>query len=189
MTAFATYAQLGVRMKRTFTVEEQPWITALLEDAAGIMRGVMRQQVYPSVEAVYVTYPVGGRVALPQAFIRSIDMVEQGGDELVLDTDYTRFEDTLLVPSNDPVTLTVTYGLDTAPSDLVAINCVMVSSAILTVEAGTGLSAGGLSSVALDDFKAAWADAGEQSGLTLTPFAEKYLRDAYGVTGWVVNTK
>lgn len=195
MTAFATYTDLGVRMQRTFTAGEQPWITALLEDAAGLMRGVMRQQVYPVVEAEYTAYPVGCRVALPQAFIRTIDTVVQDGTTLTLsedgsDTDsYTRFEDALHFPNNYPVTITVTYGLDAAPQDLIAINCVIVSSAILTIEAGTGLTAGGLSSVAIDDFKAAWADAGEQSGLTIPPLTADYLTKQYGVTGWVVNTK
>lgn len=177
-------------MDRTFTPPEQAWVTALLEDAAGLMRGVMRQQVYPAVEAEYVTYPVGGRVDLSSlSFLRSIDSVVQDGETLVLDTTYTRFEDTLLVPTNDPVTLTVIYGLDAAPQDLIAINCVIVSSAILAVESGVGLSAGGLSSVALDDFKAAWADAGEQSGLTVPPLTADYLRKTYGVSGWVVNTR
>lgn len=196
MTAFATYTDLGVRMQRTFTVAEQPWITALLEDAAGLMRGVMRQQVYPVVTAaVYTAYPVGRRVDLPLAFVRSIVSVVQDGTTLTLsedgtDTDsYTRFEDSLTVPTNYPVTITVTYGLDAPPRDLVAINCVIVSSAILTVEVGTGLTAGGLSSVAIDDFKAAWADAGEQSGLTIPPLTVDYLTKQYGVTGWVVNTK
>lgn len=189
MVAFATADDLALRMQRTFTGPEEAWVTALLEDAAGLMRGVMRQQVYPAVEAEYIAYPLGGRVDLPQAFIRSIDSVVQDGTELILDTDYTRFEDSLLIGCDLPVTLTVTYGLDDAPADLLALNCVIVSSAMLTVEAGTGLTAGGLSSVALDDFKAAWADAGEQSGLTMTPFAEKYLREQYGITGWVVNTR
>lgn len=195
MTAFATYTDLGVRMQRTFTAGEQPWITALLEDAAGLMRGVMRQQVYPSTQAEYTAYPVGGRVDLPQAFIRTIDSVVQDGTTLTYSQDgsdsdsYTRFEDSLKVPSNYPVTITVTYGLDEAPQDLIAINCVIVSSAILTIEAGTGLTAGGLSSVAIDDFKAAWADAGEQSGLTIPPLTVDYLTKQYGVTGWVVNTR
>lgn len=189
MDAFATAAQLATAMKRTFTTEEQTWVTSLLEQAAGIMRGVMRSQVYPSSQSTYRVYPVGGRVALPQGFIQSIDAVERDGVALVEDTDYTRFEDTFTVDCNDPLDITVTSGLDTAPDDLVGINCALVSGPIMTVEAGLGLTAGGMSSVAIDDFKAAWADGGAESGMTPSPFTTQYLQDTYGTTGWVVNTK
>jgi len=189
MDAFATAAQLATAMQRTFTTEEQTWVTSLLEQAAGIMRGVMHSQVYPSSQSTYRAYPVGRRVALPQGFIQSIDAVELAGVTLVEDTDYTRFEDTIILGCNDPVDITVTSGLDTAPDDLVGINCALVSGPIMTVEAGIGLNAGGLSSVALDDFKAAWADGGAESGMNPTPFTIAYLQSAYGTTGWVVNTK
>lgn len=185
MTAFATYTDLGVRMKRTFTAAEQPWATALLEDAAALMRGVMRNQVYPPAQSVYVAYPVGGRVDLPQGFIRSVDAVTRNG----VAVKFTRSQDSISVDGDVPVTVTFTYGLPTAPFDLIGINCALASGAILTVEAGLGLTAGGLSSVAIDDFKAAFADAGAQSGMALTDATKAYLIEHYGRSGWVVDTR
>lgn len=185
MDAFATADQLAAAMKRTFTVDEVVWVTALLQQAAGIMRGLMHSQVYPSSQSTYRAYPVGGRVALPQGFIRSIDAVQCGG----VDATYTRFEDTILVDDNVPLDLTITSGLDVAPEDLIAINCALVSAPMMTIEAGIGLTAGGLSSVALDDFKAAWADGGASSGMTPSPFTQTYLEDTYGTTSWVVQTR
>jgi hypothetical protein len=182
MTAFATYQNLATRMKRTFTTEEQAWVTSLLEDAADLMRGVMRNRVYPSTTSTYIAYPVGGRVALPQSFIRTVDAVARDGVAVT----FTRYQDTVLVDSDEAVDITFTYGLATAPGDLLGINCAMVSGAMLTVEAGLGLTAGGLSSVALDDFKAAWADAGAASGMALTTATQTYLEDHYGTTSWIV---
>lgn len=190
MTAFATYTALGVRMKRTFTEAEQPWITALLDDAAAIMRGVMRDSVYPSATSTYTAYPVGGRVNLPFGFITELTSVTRDGDALVDGTDYVRFEDSITALScDDPIVIVVVHGLATAPADLLALNCALVSGSILTVEAGLGLTAGGLSSVQIDDFRAAFANAGEQSGMALTPANIRYLEDHYGRAGWVVNTR
>lgn len=185
MVAFATATDLGVRMNRTFTSDEQAWVTALLEDAAAFMRGVMRNQVYPSTTSTYTAYPLRGRVALPQTFIRSLDAVTVGG----LPVSYDRFEDTITVGDDVPTEITFTYGLDTAPGDLIGINCALVSQMMLTVEAGLGLNAGGLSSVALDDFKAAWADAGASSGMAMTAATKNYLEDNYGSTQWFVDVR
>lgn len=186
MTAFASADQLATAMKRVFTSDETTWVTMLLEQAAGIMRGLMHNAlVYPSTTSTYRAYPVGGRVALPQGFIQSVGAVQRDG----VDVMFTRFEDTILVDCNDPVDVTLTAGLVAAPADLVGINCALVSGPMMTVEAGIGLTAGGLSSVALDDFKAAWADAGAASGMTPSPFTKTYLEEMYGTTAWVVQTK
>lgn len=182
MTAFATYEDLAKRMMRTFTQPEQEWVTALLEDAADLMRGVMRNHVYPATTSTYVAYPTGGRVALPQSFVRSIDSVQRDG----VDVPYVRVQDAINVGSSDPVEVTFTYGLAEPPSYLIQINCALVSTVMLTVEAGVGLNAGGLSSVALDDFKAAWADAGASAGMVVTEHIRRYLEENYGSTAWVV---
>lgn len=189
MVAFATADDLAVRLNRTFTVGEEAWVTALLEDAAEFMRGVMGSQVYPSTQSTYVAYPAGGRVTLPQAPVRSVDVVERDGVELVLDTDYTRRQDSLFVGCDDPVDVTFTYGLDAAPADLVSINCALVSQMMLTVSAGLGLTGGGLSSVAIDDFRAAFADGGASTGLSMTDATRAYLINRYGTSAWVVETR
>jgi len=188
MTAFATSDDLALRLNRTFTVSEEAWVSALLEDAADFMRGVMGSRVYPSSQSTYVAYPIGGRVTLPQGFVRSVDAVERDGEALVVDVDYTRRQDTLFVDCDDPVDVTFTYGLSVAPTDLVSINCALVSQMMLTVTAGLGLTGAGLSSIAIDDFKAAFADAGASTGLSMTDQTRNYLVGKYGTSAWVVDT-
>lgn len=186
MVAFATYVDLATRLKRTFTSDEQDWVTALLEDAADYMRGVMRNQVYPSAQSTYTAYLTGGWARLPQGLVRSVDSVTSTDGLPVV---WKRREDSVQVTNPvDAVLLTFTYGLDAAPSDLKSINCALAAQMILTVEAGIGLTAGGLSSIAIDDFKASFADGGVGTGMSLTDATRQYLIDHYGQSAWVVGS-
>jgi hypothetical protein len=174
-------------MQRTFDFGQQAWVTALLEDAAAYMRGVMRNQVYPPAQSTYIAYPVGGWVRLPQSHIKSVDSVTStapGGSGSV---DWRQWQDSIHVSCSDPVTVTFTYGLQTPPSDLVGINCALVSQMMLTVEAQLGLNAGGISSASIDDYKLAFADGGDGSGLSMTTQTRAYLESTYGTTGWFVS--
>lgn len=170
---------------RTFTTPEVAMVEALLEDAASLMRGVMRNHVYPVTQSTYIAYPTGGRVDLPQDFIVSVDAVERDGESVT----YTLREDTVTVDCDDAVEITFTHGLSVPPPDLVAINCALVSGALVTIEAGTGLGAGGLSSLALDDFKVTFADGGASAGMTIPPHLRDYLTGRYGRSSWVVDTR
>lgn len=185
MTAFATHANLAARMKRVFTADEQAWVTVLLEDAASFLRGCMgRAAVYPVTTSTFAAWPLGGRVDLPQPFVVSVDSVERDDEPL----DFTRREDTVYVNGDDECAVTFTYGLAAPPDDLVGLNCALVSGQIGLVEADLGLQIGGLSSVALDDFKIAFADGGALTGLALPDTQLRYLREAYGSTGWVLGS-
>lgn len=185
MTAFATHEDLAKRMKRSFTPDEQEWVTELLEDAASFLRGCMgRAQVYPVTQSTFSAWPLGGRVDLPQPFVVSVDAVTRAG----LPVPFARREDTVYVRYEDEVEVTFTYGLAEPPRDLIGFNTALVSQTITLVEAEMGLSIGGLSSVALDDFKIAFADGGALTGLALPEHTLRYLRDAYGSTGWVVGS-
>lgn len=187
MTAFATHDDLATKMKRTFTLGEQEWVTSLLEDAASFLRGCMgRATVYPVTTSTFPAWPQGGRVDLPQPFVVSVDAVTRGEDEDPLD--FRRREDAVYVDGDDECAVTFTYGLTEPPADLVGLNCALVSSQVGLVEADLGLQIGGLSSVSLDDFKVAFADGGALTGLALPDPQLRYLRDAYGSTGWVVGT-
>jgi hypothetical protein len=185
MAAFASASDLEARLGRTFSSSEEEQVVALLDDAAALMRGVMRNQVYPATQATYVAYPSGGRVDLPQDFVVSVDAVEREG----VAVEYTQREDTVIVDCDEAVDITFTFGLDDPPADLVGINCAIVSSALLTAQAGLGLNAGGLSSVAIDDFRYAFADGGSSAGMTITPHLRDYLVARYGRSAWVVDTK
>lgn len=185
MTAFATYDDLALRMKRVFTVAEQEWVTTLLEDAASFLRGCIgRAVVYPVTTSTFTAYPSGGRIDLPQPFVVSVDSVTRDEDPV----SFLRREDTLYVVTDDACDVEFTYGLAEPPNDLLALNCALVSGTITLVESDLGLQVGGLSSVALDDFKVAFADGGAGTGLTLPEPQLRYLRDAYGSTGWVVGS-
>lgn len=178
MDAFATYQDLERKLKRTFTVpEESEWITELLEDASTYLRGVIGQDIYPVTTSTFTAYPSGGRVDLPQSPVVSVDTVV---DEDGAAVDYMFRPGYIKVESDDPHDVTFTWGYATAPDELRRLTCVLVSQVLLPLENGLGLTAGGLSSVALDDFKLAWADAGAQSGMTLTSHAEAAVIRQFG---------
>lgn len=189
--AFATYQDLELRLNRTFTVAERPWITSLLEDASTYLRDdVLGLQVYPRATSTFTAWPEGGRVDLPQAPVISVGDVVQDGVTLVADEGYTRRDDTLYFHSDEPVTITFTYGYAVAPESLRRWTCVLVSQALLPLEQSLGLTAGGLSSIAVDDFKAAWADAGAESGITLSDRNIKLLREQFGSRmAWVAGSR
>lgn len=190
MDAFATYTDLGLRLNRTFTVGvESAWITSLLEDASTYLRDdVIGLQIYPQTKSTFTAYPDGGSVVLPQEPVVSVDKVVQAGVTLVLDTDYSRRNSTLTFFNDLPVDITFTYGYLTPPESLKRWTMVLVSQALLPLEQQLGLTAGGLSSIAIDDFKAAWANAGEESGITLTDRNIRLLREQFGVRGSTVVT-
>lgn len=187
--AFATYTQLGVALNRTFTAGEQTWVTSLLQDASTYLRDdVIGQQVYPQSSSTFTAYPDGGRVDLPQQPVISLGTVTRDGVTLVLDTDFTRRDSTLTFDSDDPVIITFTYGYATPPASLTRWCIVLVSQALIPLEAGLGLTVGGLSSVALDDFKAAFADAGEGTGITLSDRNIALIREQFSLKGTTVVT-
>jgi hypothetical protein len=94
--------------------------------------------------------------------------------------DYTYRPGYLTVDCDDPVDVTFTWGVATAPPILVSFSALLVSQAILSVETGTGLSFGGLSSVALDDFRASFSDGGAESGMVLPSPQQALIRKQFG---------
>lgn len=186
MEAFATPQDLGTRMKRTFTPDEQAWLTAILGDAAAYLRGVAGASIYPVQTSTFTAYPLGGRVDMPQPYVSSIGPVKLADTET--EVNFARFEDSIYVYSTAPIDITFTYGLAEPPADLVGLNCAIVSGQIVLIEQELGLQIGGLSSVALDDFKIAFADGGALTGLSLPVPQMQYIRDTYGTSGWVVGS-
>ena len=175
--AFAAYSDLESRLNRTFTTAERTWITALLGDASTYLRNLVSQQIYPQSVVTYTDYPQQGRVDLPQYPVVSVTSVQRDGVDV-----YYKYRPGYLfcIGSDDPVDITYTYGFATVPDLCVSMACVLVSSALLTLEAGIGLTAGGLSSAALDDFKVAWADAGASSGMVLPEAQEEMFCRQFG---------
>jgi len=189
MDAFATYSDLEARLNRTFTVGEQSWITTLLGDASTYLRDdVLGLQVFPQSTSAVTFWPDGGRVDIPNPPLISIDLVVQGGVTLTDGVGYSRRDSTLWFSSDVPVDVTFTYGFAVAPESLIRWACVLVSQALLPIEQGLGLTVGGLSSVAIDDFKIAFADAGESTGMALTDRNIALIRKQFGVSDTVVVT-
>jgi hypothetical protein len=174
--AFTTADEVAGRLKRTFTSAEEDWVNLLLVDASAYLRGVIGQQVYPVTESTFTAWPDAGRVDLPQYPVVSVDAVER--DSVAVD--YTYRPGYITVDCDDPVDVTFTWGLAEAPDLLVSLTAVLVSQAIMSVETGTGLTFGGLSSVALDDFRAAFSNGGAESGMVLPAPQQALVRREFG---------
>lgn len=183
MEAFATVAELALRLGRTFTVEQEPQIEALLEDASTYLRDVIGQTVYPRQTVTFEAE--GPYIALPQAPVVSVDSVTRES----VDVEYTYRNGVITIGDCDPVDVEFTFGALVAPEGLKRWTIVLVGQALTTLELNLGLTAGGLSSLALDDFKAAFADGGAQTGMILHPRNEEALRDQYGASTGVVGSQ
>lgn len=176
MVAFATSEDLGARMKRVFTEDEAEWLDGLLADATAYLQDQIGQLVYPTQTVTFSDWPSAGWLDLPQWPVVSVDAVRRDGAGVV----YEERPGRVRVAGCEKVDVTFTFGYTECPRTLVALCCSLVSQQLLLVEAGLGLSIGGLSSVALDDFKLAFADGGEGTGLTLPKVTIDGLRETYG---------
>lgn len=176
MEAFTTPDAVSARLSRTFTSAEEDWVTELLVDASAYLRSVIGQDVYPTTTSTFTAWPDSGRVDLPQGPVVSVDSVQRDAE----DVDYTYRPGYITVDCDDPVDVTFTWGVDEAPALLVSLSAVLVSQAITAVETVAGLTFGGLSSVALDDFRAAFADGGAQSGMVLPEPQKALIRRQFG---------
>lgn len=173
---FAEATDLGTRLKREFSKEESAWLDELLADATAYLQREIGQKVAPRQTVTFSDWPSAGWVDLPQWPVVSVDAVERGGAAVSFEERPGRIR----VGSDTKVDVTFTFGYSEPPRDLVALCCALVSQQLLLVEAELGLSIGGLSSVALDDFKIAFADGGEGTGLTLPKVTLDGLKQAYG---------
>lgn len=183
MDAFATYADLEARLNRTFSVEERPWITTLLEDASTYLRDeVIGLQVYPQSQATYTAYPNQYQVVLPQQPLISVDAVSRNGAPIA----YTLRDGVLFLNDNDAVDVTFTYGYAVAPENLKRWTCVLVSQVLTTLEMKLGLTVGGLSSVSIDDFRVSFADGGADTGMQLSDRNIALIRAQYATGTHVV---
>lgn len=185
MDAFATYQDLGKLLNRTFTVDEQAWVTVLLESASAYLRSVIGQQVYPQSTVTFTGYPVAGIVNFPQLPVISVGSVKRDTTNAA----YTFKETHIVVADDEPVDITFTFGASVAPEILKNFACILASQAMTTIEMKLGLTAGGVSSVSIDDFRVAFADGGEQTGMSLTERNIAMLKDRYGSTVYVGGTR
>lgn len=176
MLAFTDAEAVAKRLKRDFSSEEAEWVEELLVDASAYLRAEAGQNIWPVTTSTFTDWPDAGRVDLPQHPVHSVDAVRRGG----VDIPFTHRPGYITVTGDDPVDITFTWGFPVAPDLIVSYCAVLVSQAILTVETGTGLTFGGLSSLALDDFRAAFSNGGAESGMTLPKPQLDLLRRTFG---------
>ena len=176
MTAFATYEELASALKTTFDSAEQAQATSLLEAASDHLRHVIGQEVYPVTTSTYTAYPTFGREDLPQWPVVKVVSVQRDGK----DVPYTYRPGYIMVASDEPVDVTFTWGVDTPPGELNRLTIALAAQALQMFESTGMLTAGGLSSLSVDDFRAAFADGGEQTGIALSPHAEKSVKRDWG---------
>lgn len=173
---FAVATDLGTRLKREFTEEESAWIDELLGDATAYLQREIGQILSPRQTVTFKDWPSAGWVDLPQWPVIEVEGVTRGGASVSFEERLGRVR----VSGDEAVDVTFRFGHLEPPRDLTALCCALVSQQLLLVEASLGLSIGGLSSVALDDFKIAFADGGDGTGLTLPKVTIDGLRQAYG---------
>lgn len=179
MTAFATVEDLEALLKTTYTGDDIGQVEALLDAASGHLRHVIGQDVYPTTMTTYTAYPTFGREDLPQWPVVTVESVQRDG----VDVDFTYRPGFIMVRSDDPCEVTFTWGVSTPPEELKRLTLVLAAQALQMFETTGALTAGGLSSLAIDDFRAAFADGGSETGISLTPHAEKSIQKAFGRGG------
>lgn len=177
MTAFATVEDLEALLKTSFTGADRTQVEALLEAASGHLRFVIGQDVYPTTTSTYVAYPSFGREDLPQWPVvdGSITVTRDG-----VPVEFRYRPGFIMVRGDDPVDVTFTWGVAEAPEELKRLTLVLSAQALQMFETTGVLSAGGLASLAIDDFRAAFADGGAETGIALTPHAERSIRRRFG---------
>lgn len=176
MTAFAEVEDLEVLLKTTYVGEDRDQIEALLDAASGHLRFVIGQDVYPATTSTYTAYPTFGREDLPQWPVVEVLSVERDGKPV----EYTYRPGFIMVRSDEPVDVTFTWGLSEVPVELKRLTLVLAAQALQMFETTGALTAGGLSSLGIDDFRASFADGGSETGITLTSHAEKSIRRQFG---------
>lgn len=177
MDAFATIEQLQQSTGRTFTEEQSEHIEQLLADASTYLReDVIGMRIYPREQVTFTTTPdSSGELVLPQQPVVSVDAVTRNGQSI----EHNYRDGSVFVDGHEPVTVTFTFGYAEPPANLTRWTIVLVAQALVTLELNLGLTAGGLSSVQIDDFRAAFADGGAHTGMQLSPRNEQRIRDQY----------
>ncbi|MBB4072050.1 hypothetical protein [Canibacter oris] len=179
MASFATYEDLEKRLGRVFEPSEREWISTLLEDAAEYLRGVIGQRVWPPAAVTFTDVPTAGLVRLPQLPVASIESVTDATGKPV---PYKQLPAAIRVKGTRPVTVSYRYGVMDPPRELIRLSCVLVSQTLVSLSHQLGLTSAGVSSIAIDDFRIAFANGGEQTGFTLTPHTIAAIQKQFGTT-------
>jgi hypothetical protein len=186
-TSFATVADLQARTKVTYSGADGDWAQTLLNDASEHLRDILGWQVYPAAQVSYTTRLQAGTFHLfPQqpAALGSVAYRDTSGPTPASPDVF----DGGFIPSKSGIaTITFTAGFQAPPPSLVSWCCVLAAQVIDAVTKLGMLGNGGLSSVAIDDFKLVWSQSAENGlgGYTLPDRVVQQLRASYGTTAYV----
>lgn len=193
VAAFAAYADVQVRLNRTLTSGEQAQVAALLDDASTALRDAIGWQVYPAVTATLVTRVDGGRwLSLPPA-TSSVASVSIKTDPTLAGVAYGGWE---VVDGGlyrhcgwpcGTASITATFGYAAAPDTLKRWAVALAGAAFAAAERTGGLG-GGVTAVAIDDFRAQIDAAGGASAaaMDIPPAVVDRLRASFGLGGALV---
>lgn len=181
MEAFATVEDLEALLNVEYDDAEAARVTALLESASGYLRGVIGQDVFPRRTATYTAYPSFGREDLPQWPVVSVDAVTDGGVSVPF-----KYRPGYVLVDREECDVTFTFGYSEPPDELKRLTCVLASQALQSLEMTGSLTAGGLSSVSIDDFRAAFADGGASTGVALPELQQASIRRQFGRGGMTI---
>lgn len=186
--AFASPEQLAARLGRDVWLPglELTRVQELLLDASAHLRGVIGWQVYPPASVAF-RIPRDGRrvVPLPGEPVTEISSVTSGDVALPVGS-YELIDGAIEFVNAVPagrVVVNYTVGYPAAPRELTSWTCVLASQALSALEELGALGGGGVSSIAIDDFRKSWADGGDGAGFALPSRVEEKLRERYGAGG------
>lgn len=183
MVSFATVADLQTATKKTYTGTDVAWVTELLEQASAHLRTILGWQVYPPMVMSYRTrIKAYGFYPLPVQPATLTSVVLTDGTTVETDTFDGGFEPV----KGGTAVVTLTAGYAASPTDLKSWTVVLTSQVIDVVTKLGMLSSGGLSSVAIDDFKMVWTQTGENTaGYGVPDAVAARLKEAYGSSAYV----
>jgi hypothetical protein len=189
MAGFATVADLQARTKVVYAGADIDWVETLLDDASAHLRDILGWRVFPAAQVTYTTKVWAGAFhLLPIQPVVSVDSISIPDATALM---YDVYDGGFATNCNGLATITFTAGYPTAPKSLVSWCCVLAAQAIEAVTKLGMLSNGGLSSVAIDDFKMVWSQSPETGlgGYTLPDRVVAQLRASYGTTVFVTGAQ
>lgn len=183
MGRFAEVTDLQTRTRTVYMGDDVQWVESLLDDASAHLRDILGWQVFPAAQITYTTKVHAGVFnRLPIQPVVSLDSVT------IPDTYFTydQYDGGFESDTNGIATVTFTAGYSSPPPSLKSWCIVLAVQVIDAVKKLGMLGPGGLSSVAIDDFKMVWTQNGETGGGYVLPAAViEQLKTSFGTNVYV----
>lgn len=180
MEPFITVDEYQVRTASTVPPDRLESVERLIAAATDYLRGICGQHIAPIQTSTAILQPsTSGLIVLPQIPVHRLDRIETLDGHPVEHTWDHAAE--IRVRCCDQVRVTWTYGHNRVPELLQHLCAALVSKALANLDRqAAGLTVEGISSIAIDDFKVAFADGGALSGMVLPDLHVAELRRRFG---------